>query len=335
MRSPTNSYEQIKKTPKSSQKWLLGTLLVLVCLGVIGLVEKRNIQDFFKLYNYHPPAAILNLAKDDTMTPYALKVFKVNHPSIEDKQTFNVNCPNDGGEKTIVLGCYHSDQAGIFLLNVSDSRLYGVQQVTAAHEMLHAAYDRLSTSERKKVDAMLLNYYNHDLTNPRIKQDINLYKQTEPHDVVNEMHSVFGTEIANLPAPLENYYKRYFSDRQKIAAYANQYQAAFTSRQSAVSQDDAELSSMKTQIQNMEADIKSKYSAINTEQNTLNSEKTNDVSAYNADIGGYNQQVDAYNNEVASLKTVIAQYNSLVTTRNSIALLENHLYDELSGITTK
>jgi hypothetical protein len=335
MRSPTNSYRKSKRVHTGSQKWLLGTLLFLICLGVIGLVEERNIQDYFKLRNYNPPVAILNLAKDDTMTPYALKVFKVNHPSIEDKQIFSVNCPNDGGEKTIVLGCYHSDQAGIFLLNVNDTRLNGVQQVTAAHEMLHAAYDRLSTSERNKVDSMLLSYYNHGLTDPRIKQDINLYKQTEPHDVVNEMHSVFGTEIANLPAPLESYYKKYFTDRQKIAAYANQYEAAFTSRQTLVNQDDMQLSSMKTQIQIMEADIKTKYSAVTSEQNTLSSEKTSNVDAYNAALDGYNQQVDAYNNEVNSLKTLVAQYNTLVSSRNSVALSENQLSQELSGVTTK
>jgi hypothetical protein len=335
MLSPTNKYQQSKRVYRSHQKGLLVFLLICVCLLSLILVEKRNIQDFFKLYHYHAPAAVLNLAQEDTMTAYATKIFKVNHPSIENEQTFSVNCPNDGGEKTIVLGCYHTDQAGIFLLNVNDSRLSGVEQVTAAHEMLHAAYDRLSSSERNKVDVMLLNFYNHDLKNARIRQDIGLYRQTEPHDVVNEMHSVFGTEIANLPAPLESYYKRYFTDRQKIAAYASQYQAAFTTRQDQVTQDDTQLSSMKTQIDTMEATVKSMYSAITSEQNTLNTEKTSDIPAYNSAIPNYNQQVDTYNSEVASLQNLIADYNSLVSTRNGVALVENHLYEELGAASTK
>ena len=36
----------------------------------------------------------------------------------------------DESEKTIILGCYHSDQEGIFVYNVTDPRLSGVEQVT-------------------------------------------------------------------------------------------------------------------------------------------------------------------------------------------------------------
>ena len=140
-----------------------------------------------------------------------------------------------------MLGCYHSGQSGIFVLDVTDSRLDGVEQVTAAHEMLHAAYDRLSRSERSKVDAMLEDYYKNDLKDQRIVETINAYKKSEPKDVVNEMHSIFATEIASLPAPLEKYYQRYFTDRGQIVANAERYKSEFTSRQEAIVGYDAQL----------------------------------------------------------------------------------------------
>jgi uncharacterized protein YdaU (DUF1376 family) len=329
MLSLTSNYP--RPTSKKHYAVILILLLWLIII-VLALINQRNILDWLKLRGYKPPIAVINLAQEDTMTAYATKIFKVNHPSIESEAAFNKNCPNDGGEKTIVLGCYHSDQNGIFLLSVSDPRLQGVEQVTAAHEMLHSAYERLSTSERNKVDAMLLNYYNHDLHDQRIKDDIALYRQTEPNQVVNEMHSVFGTEVTNLPKALAQYYSRYFSDRQKISAYANQYESAFTSRQNEVDQDNTKLVSLKQQIDTLDTDISSQYKTITSEQATLNSEKSSNVNAYNAAVSSYNALIETYKEEITQVNSLITQYNGLVDDYNQASLVEKQLYQELSGV---
>jgi hypothetical protein len=329
MLSPPNSYQSHRL-----RRRLVTLLLLLVWFGLLALLllNRQNIADYLKLRNYNPPVAISTLANQDTMTAYGRRIFYVNHPVLDDKTAFNLVCPNNGGEQTIVLGCYHSDQDGIFLLSVSDPRLNGVEQVTAAHEMLHGAYDRLSRAERKKVDAMLLNYYNHDLKDQRIKNVIAAYRKTEPTEVVNEMHSVFGTEVANLPAPLEQYYKRYFTDRHQITEYAAQYEAEFTSRQNAVTQDDAQLATMKSQIDAAQADLKSKLSVINAQQASLLAERSSgNVTAYNAGVPPYNSLVDAYNADVQSIQSQVASYNQLVTTRNDVALEEDELVKDLTG----
>ena len=36
-----------------------------------------------------------------------------------------------------------------YIYNVNDERLNGLKEVTAAHEMLHAAYERLPESDKK------------------------------------------------------------------------------------------------------------------------------------------------------------------------------------------
>ena len=72
-----------------------------------------------------------------------------------------------------MLGCYHSNQDGIFLYNVQDARLAGVQQVTAAHEMLHAAYDRLSTKDKNYVDGLLMDYLQERPQDQRIIDTMN------------------------------------------------------------------------------------------------------------------------------------------------------------------
>ena len=67
-----------------------------------------------------------------------------------------------------MLGCYILNK-GIYVYDITDDRLAGVRQVTTAHEMLHAAYDRLSVKERAQVDAMTAAAY-EKLDNIRIKK---------------------------------------------------------------------------------------------------------------------------------------------------------------------
>lgn len=314
----------------------LSLIISLIFLGGVlwAFLNYQSIYDWWQLRNFTPSNEISAIATQDTMTSYATHIFYVNHSTFNDKSVFNNNCPNKGGELTIILGCYHDHETGIFLLTVTDPRLDGVEQVTAAHEMLHAAYERLSQSEKDKVDAMLLDYYNNDLKDSRILDTIAAYKKSEPKDIVNEMHSIFGTEIASLPAPLESYYTKYFRSRPQIAAFAAKYQNEFTSRQAAITQDDAQLASLKSQIDNLEADLKSKLANINSLQSQLNSLKSSgDINSYNSLVPEYNSQVDVYNANVGQLKDTISRYNALVDSRNNISLSENQLYQALSGNT--
>ncbi len=307
-------------------------LLAIAAMLFVVLHERQNVFDWRKLHGYQAPAAISNLATDDTMTPQTRRIFYVNHPGVEDKTTFTKSCPNNGGEKTVVLGCYHSNQQGIFLLNVTDARLNGVEQVTAAHELLHAAYDRLSSRERNYVNGLLMNYYQHDLHDPRLLSTIAEYKKTEPNDWVNEMHSVFGTEVASLPAPLETYYKRYFTDRQKIAAYAAQYEGAFASRQQKVAVDDAQLTTWKAQISSDEKALQTDQQDISAAQSHLvELRSSGQIDAYNAAVPAYNAQVDTYNALAQTVRDLIDNYNRLVAQRNSIALEENQLVQDITS----
>jgi chromosome segregation ATPase len=237
-----------------------------------------------------------------------------------------------GGEKTIVLGCYIGNDSGIYVYQVDDERLHGVEQVTTAHEMLHAAYRRLSKNDRQKVDAMLTDYYEHNLTDQRIKDIIDAYKQSEPDDVVNEMHSIFGTELANLPSSLETYYKRYFTDRSKVTDYAARYQAEFTTRQAQITQYDAQLKSLKPQIEANQASLTQQKASLDSQSRKMESLKTNgQTAAYNNEVPGYNRAVDAYNTLRNTTKNLIDQYNTIVDTRNAIALEEHELTQELSA----
>jgi hypothetical protein len=325
-----NRIVTLRQTGSTSAKFLIG-LIVIIAMLLGALVYRRPLLDDISLYHYQPPIVVSQLATQTTMTAAARRVFYVNHPDVEAKASFANNCPS-GTEQTVVLGCYHSDQAGIYLLQVSDPQLNGVEQVTAAHETLHAEYDRLSTAKRTQVDGWLEAYYAHGLTNMTIEAQIASYRKTEPDAVVNEMHSLFGTEVANLPPQLEAYYTQYFTNRAAVVADYNKYQVAFSSRIDAIAADDSQLTAMKTKISNDEASLQSQQAAISAQQQMLSQERSaNDITAYNSSVASYNARINAYNSQVEALHAEIDSYNLLVSTRNGLALEEQQLAQALSG----
>lgn len=319
--------------PKQSKSHL-STLLVLVFwLAVLGVVfvNQQRIIDWWKLRGYEPPQEVSAIATQNTMSEYARHLFYVNKPAIVGGEAFTAECPA-GGEKTIVLGCYQSKDDGIFLYRVQDTRLDGVVQVTAAHEMLHAAYDRLSDDERNRVDGLLESYYENELTDQRIKDTIAAYKKSEPLEIANEMHSIFGTEIAALPQELETYYAQYFADRQAVVRFAADYQSEFTSRRQQVEKYDAQLKELKATISANEQDIASLRTAIDQQQAELESlREAQDYEAYNARVAPYNQTVREYNSLLAQTRTAIQQYNDIVDARNAVALEEEQLVQAISA----
>jgi hypothetical protein len=308
-------------------------LALLLCFGALGWAwfNRVAVEDWFRLAGYTPPAAVSSLSSDDTMTDLGAHLFYINQPQIVAKQAFRDVCTIH--EQTIVLGCYHSVQSGIYILSITgDTRLQGVMQVTAAHEMLHAAYDRLSDTERTQVDNWLQEFYRHGLKDKRVKDTIESYKRTEPKDVVNEMHSVFATEVKTLPPQLENYYKRYFQSRDRVTGFAAKYQSSFTERERLVAAYDKQLKSQKNLIDEHKTLLGKQAAQISRKQAELNGLRAaGKIDEYNAGVSGYNQQVRTYNALIDETRAEISAYNALVAKRNAVALETQQLTSELRG----
>ena len=313
------------RKPLNSQGKLLdvvGVVFSAALVLVVGLVflNRQAIYDYAQLLNYTPSAEIAELATQTTMNDRSRRVFYVNQPVVQDKADFNVDCPNRGDEKTIVLGCYKGGQNGIFLLDVNDERLDGIKQVTAAHELLHAEYERLSGDERRRIDALLTDYFDTVLQDKRIIETIDGYRKTEPFELKNEMHSIFATEIAVLPAELEAYYTRYFTDRSKIVGYATQYQEEFTSRQTIIAKTGITLERLKQQIDTAEANLTVLQASISERQQALEAQqRRGDIEGYNAGVPAYNALIDEFNRSARDVQSLVAQYNQVVADRNAVA----------------
>jgi hypothetical protein len=311
--------------------WII-TLLIGIAILAIGWVNRYNIYDYIRLYNYNPPAEVAQLADQTTMTAYGKKLFYVYHPTIENAAAFNKNCTIT--REAIVLGCTQIN-GGIWIYDVTNPQLNGIEQVTAAHEMLHVGYSRLSGSELKYINSLIWSTYTKLApTDPMLKSEYNTYLKTEGQGaVLNELHSVLGTEISTseLPAALNDYYAQYFTNRQVIVNYANQYEGVFMQKQNQITQDSKELSAQYIVINSNQATILADEAKLKQQLAQLNSEKS-DPNKYNAGVGPYNAAVSNLNNLAKQNNVLIDSYNKLQLSMNALTSQLDELNQSASSL---
>lgn len=302
--------------PARRSKWprILSTVL-LVAIFSLGFWQRQNIIDWWLLSRYTPTIDASELATQTTMTDNGRKIFYLQKPVLQEKAPFYTSC--EEGEATIVLGCY-KPRSGIYILKVTDARLQGVEQVTAAHEMLHAAYDRLSFRDQKKVAAMLTSVYD-GITDADIRAKIDQYKASDA-DITNELHSILGTEVANLPADLETYYQRYFTERSKVVSYATAYQAEFKMRKEKVIALDKQLKELEDQINTNTTELNAQEKTITTESSRLDGLLRQGLTdEYNQGVIAYNQSLKPYRALANKTRQLISDYKATLEQRNQLA----------------
>jgi chromosome segregation ATPase len=331
----------------------------LVAIGLL-IANQPLLEEWLNILPPAPSAEIERLARATTMTPSAQRLFYRQQPSIESQRAFLSQCqvPN----KAIMLGCYvQRGRVGkIVLQQVTDPRLSGTMEVTAAHEMLHAAYAQLNSSERHQLDDRLSRAAKR-VKDQRLLSVLQEYRAQDIGLYRNELHSHLGTELADLGDPqLEQYYQRYFHDRQRIVAFANRSSSTLrkldktaANLKPEIDQLEAELQQLEQILQAAEARLKNSHQNLNVLQTQLQSTKSLAEAAlrqgsleadqlateFALQKASFNQQVDqhnelaqlqasriaAFNNQVKTYKQKIKQYNQAAReSRNILDSLTSH-----------
>ncbi len=303
--------------------------VVAAAVGVLAFgAYYQEISDWWFLRSYQPPRAIAELADDASMSDEGRDYFYVSDPVINDKQTFNQNCPTR--EEASVLGCYTNQR--IYLMRVEREKLDGVMEVTAAHEMLHAAYDRLDGDTRSRVAGLLEEEFD-TVENERLRELINSYEENGSRAVRhNELHSILPTQVSDLSPELEEYYSRYFSDRQAVVDLYKQYEGTFENMRQQITTLQNEVDSLQSRIDTLEARIdtqRSEVENLNTRLERLESQ--GNTEAYNDLVPEQNAAVDEYNSMVDQYQSLIARHNNKVDELNEIVLLQRDLVNSLDS----
>ncbi len=291
-----------------------------------------QLLDEFRAQQYTPSSHISAIEQRVTLTSAGRRIFYATSPEVQDSGQFNGSC-HSVERTTAILGCYYRDR--IYLYNVQNSELDGALDVTAAHELLHAAYARLSTFEQHKVDGLVRAAYQKVKNEPTLKRLMEYYKQAEPGAEINELHSILGTTIANLDSELERYYARYFTNRASIVTLNQRYTQVF-------SELDQQATSLRAKISAEESSLKTETDAYQNELNQLNS----DIQSFNqrAVSGDFSSQefyatrsalsgrVASLNNQQNQLNTRISAYNTMIAEYNKLAVRAQQLNQSMNGV---
>ncbi len=305
---------------------------ITIAVVILGIRFTQDLEDWSRLLHYQPSLEIAKLATDTTMTDTARRLFYVNQPTIEARKLSLNLCKSS--DHTIIWGCYVPSN-GIFLQAVTDPRLQGVMEVTAAHEMLHVAYQRMTFFEQTQVNKQLQSIL-IKLQNPRILKLVETYNQQDPRSVNNELHSILGTEVRNLGPELEDHYRKYFGDRSSIVALSERYEGVFTALRDKAKVIDEQLVARKAALDQLTVQVKQEAESVDAERSNLQSSiSSSPQSDYNFRVSTFNDRVHSYNQLVARLKEQTETYNQVINEHNSIALEEKSLVESLENKSVK
>ncbi|MBR3252499.1 hypothetical protein IKF84_00275 [Candidatus Saccharibacteria bacterium] len=288
---------------------MLGVAVIWLNFGVI--------RDVLIGMGYRPTDEMVEIRESLGLTGTGARIFNASMPVLQEKQEFNSNCREVENESAI-LGCYRDER--IFVYNIVDEELPGIRELTAAHELLHAVYDRMSGEDKSKWRNDLIAVYqeNQDI----LGEEIDLYNDSEKQE---ELYVRVGTEITDLPSELEKHYAEIFEDQDKIVGYYNSYIKVFR-------EIEAKLESLYGEITGLDEKIAAKTSEYEASLEALNSEiaEFNNCAAtancfsstyvFNkrrAELLGKKEALEGLYDEISAL---IDQYNGLIEEYNKLAL---------------
>ena len=220
---------------------------LLVVLGVVVYLNRVIIYDWFLAISYHAPAEVTAIEDEISLTDRAKLIFAASRPSLDNRDDFNRNCDSHETEISI-LGCYSDGH--IYIYNINNNDLNGIKESTAAHELLHAVWERMNDSDRSRIGSELMNVYNDSKHHDLLASDLDTYSSA---DRMDELHSRIGTEIKDLPDELEKHYARYFKNQDLVVSFYDSYITPFREL-------DEEIRALEEELEKVDKEIDQKTS---------------------------------------------------------------------------
>jgi chromosome segregation ATPase len=297
--------------------------LIWVSLFVlaIAVASYEAIEDSLNLnlFTRAPSADIAQMADATDMTALAKRVFYRQKPRVEPQSEFFKHCKVP--DQTIMLGCYvrRGTNSNIVIQQVTDSRMDGMMEVTAAHEMLHAAYDRFTQAKKDELSPHLEQAAKR-VKDKRLISVLKDYKAKDLDLYYNELHSHLGTELDDLGnSKLDTHYRRYFTDRRQVLALARQSVSSIKAiddktdeLKPQIDQLEKELKVMESQLNQSEAGIKDSHRNLEALEAQLNATKQSAEAAIQQGGGNAQQLIAQFNQEKSEFNRTVEIHNDNV-----------------------
>ena len=194
-------------------------------------------------------------------------------------------------ESTHTFGCFTRD--GIFVRTFAAPQLHDLVYVVAAHELLHAAYQQTRGPAKVTLENDLMAAR---AGNSVLEDRLKIYAENGT-DSLSEVHSVLGTEFADLSPSLEAHYNLYFDRAKILAAYTR-----------TLGDRDAETRSLVETVDTTEQQLEQQRSELDALK------ASGDLRTYNARVPGFNALVDQHNAAVRRLNQLRDELKALLAT---------------------
>lgn len=213
-------------------------LVAVVALGALSLQagvawgaqwvsdNEKLLKDRAIAYQFDPSDEIRRYVEEAGLSPVGELYLMASLPRVVPAYEFDRYCTrNEPGIG--VLGCYTLRDQRIYLYDVTDPRLVAMEPVIAAHEMLHAAWDRLTPADHERLALLLEEGFAALPDDHELRTRIQTYEADNPASRIPELYAILGTEVDRLPAELEAHYAVYFDDRSRSVELARQFYLVF------------------------------------------------------------------------------------------------------------
>ncbi|CAN5320635.1 hypothetical protein BH11ACT4_BH11ACT4_22890 [soil metagenome] len=258
-------------------------LNVALVLGIGWLLTHRErVIDQFAVWNFSPSTQLSEYASRAAMSDEGRFLFYASTPRIAAGTAFDDACATHQ-EGVGILGCYLPGDRTIHLFDVTDPRLDGLEEVVAAHEMLHAAWDRMTAADHDTLGPLLEAEVAKRQDDTALADTLAFYAASEPGERLNELHSIIGTEYSGLSPALEAHFAQYFTDRGAVTALHETSNAVFV-------QQAKQVADLVAQLDALAGGIDADYAAYNSGYDQLGA----DVAAFNsrAQSAGFTSQTE-------------------------------------------
>jgi hypothetical protein len=299
---------------------ILPTVLALglVAAGVFGYLGFQRLVDQYTVWTFTPAPGVASIIESSRLTSEGRFLFLASRPVIETSATFASSCASNR-EGSGILGCYLPRDRSIHLFDVTDPRLGGLSDVVAAHEMLHAAWDRMSAAERQQLTPLLEAEAAKLAGDAEFQTRMAYYAKNEPGERDNELHSIIGTEVASIGPALEAHYARWLGNREAIVALQARTIAVFTDLQKRSSDLSAAMAVLQTTIDDEYTAYTGGYARLNADIRLFNARtdftSTHQIDQAKRELDARRAALDARYSDILARTT---QYNADVAALNAL-----------------
>lgn len=291
--------------------------------GATWVAENQVLlKDQLVAYQFEPSPALSDYVAYSGLSDTGELYLMTSLPQIVPSYEFDRYCSRS--EPGIgVLGCYTLRDQRIYLYDVTDARLVSIEPVVAAHEMLHAAWARLSLAQREQIAVLLEQGFASLGSDHPLVERIATYESEDPTSRIPELYAILGTEVGQLPQELEEHYATYFSDRTKVVSLSAEVYAVFDSLSGELLNLSNDLESRNAEIEGLRYTYEETSQALRVDVLAFNDKASTpgafpSKSEFEATRAALVERQNRLEGMRVALQTKIGEYNELLDELNTL-----------------